>query len=68
MEDRPAFERIDKNLNTVDKQIAETGMKVKQMTFREYCMKLALYIAIFVMFAADIIVLLLQLGVFWIIY
>ena len=59
LDDRSAFERVENNLNKVDAQMAETAVKVKTMTYREYCMKFLLYIGIFVMLIADIFVLLL---------
>ena len=63
LEDRSAFDRIDTNLNKVDKTLAETKTKVMQMTRKEYCMKFLLYIAIIAMLAADVFVLLFKTGI-----
>ena len=64
LNDRDKIEGVDKKLTKVDAQVAQTGALVKTMTRKEYCMKFALYIAIFCMFIADVIVLLNKLGVF----
>ena len=44
--------------------MAETGSTINQMLYKEYCMKMLLYIGIVVMFGADIFVLLAKIGVF----
>ena len=65
LNDRDKINGIDTKLNKIDHQVAETSATVKTMTRKEYCMKFMLYIAIFLMFIADVFILLLKLGVFW---